>query len=402
MHTCDFAVVGGGIVGLAIARQILTQNPKVRLKVFEKELGSAEHASGRNSGVLHAGFYYSPDSLKAQLTRRGNALLTEFIQEHNLPFGRTGKVVVAQSSSDLPTLQTLFERGLANGVTLEFIDEQQLNELEPFAQTVERALWSPSTSVGDPSQTTEEVARDVVRRGGNILYGTAVQQILPNRTLTLSTGDIVQAGHVVNAAGLYADRLAHMVGMNDTYVMMPFKGLYWYAPSLKNQLRTHIYPVPSIENPFLGVHFTTTVYGDVKVGPTAIPSLWREDYGAFGGFSAKEVAQTLSNYPRFLFSKHHNVPKLISSEVPKYNRKYLLKTSKSLAPSLDLSAFTQKGRPGVRAQLMDRRTGKLEMDFVLRGSPEFTHVLNAVSPAWTSSLAVAEYVVNDMRTRNVM
>lgn len=402
MKSYDFAIIGGGIVGLAIARQILLQNPRSNVVVFEKELGSAKHASGRNSGVLHAGFYYSPDSLKAQLTKRGNALLTEFIQEHDLPFRKTGKVVVAQSHDELTTLQTLYERGLANGVTLEFIDEEQLRKIEPYAKTVERALWSPNTSVGDPTLTTEALAQDAIRRGVKIAYGSEVQKVTKDKTLFLASGDFAKAGHVINCAGLYADRFASMVGMNDNYVMMPFKGLYWYAPSLKDRLRSHIYPVPSIENPFLGVHFTTTVRGDVKVGPTAIPSLWREDYGGFSGFSAKEIAQTLSSYPTFLLSKHHNVPRLISSEVPKYIRKYLLKTSQALAPSIDLSAFTQKGRPGVRAQLMDRRTGKLEMDFVLRGSEDFTHVLNAVSPAWTSSLAVAEHVVSDMSQRNVI
>lgn len=400
MQKPDFSIIGAGIIGLTIGRQLLIENPGLKVLVIDKENLLAEHASGRNSGVIHAGFYYSPDTLKAQLTRNGNLLLHRFIEERNLPIRKSGKVVVTQSEEQLSTLNELYKRGQANGVPLEVITDKELFEIEPFAKTVGQALWSPTTSVSDPSQVTNEVANNFIEMGGEILRNTEVLRIEGSKLYT--TEGEIDSGHVINAAGLYADVFARQAGANDDYVMMPFKGLYWYAPSLKGQLNSHIYPVPNIENPFLGVHYTVTVSGDVKVGPTAIPALWREDYGGLTNAKLSESIQIASRYPRFLTSKHHNVPKLITSELPKYNRNYLLRQAAGLAPEIPAKAFTKKGRPGVRAQLLEKSSGRLEMDFVLRHVDKSTHVLNAVSPAWTSSFAVAQHVVQSMKSNKIL
>ena len=175
--------------------------------------------------------------------------------------------------------------------------------------------------------------------------------------------------------------------------MLPFKGLYWYGSWEPGRLQRHVYPVPDPRNPFLGVHLTVTVDGRAKIGPTAIPSLWREDYGGVSGFSLGETWDIARTYPSFLGSSHHDVPGLIRTELPKYSRKHLVNQGRELVPSVRPADFTTKGRPGVRAQLLNVREGKLEMDFVVRPGERSTHVLNAVSPAWTSSLAVADYVV---------
>ena len=396
----DIGIIGGGIIGLTIARHLLLTYPTLSVMVLEKEDSVAEHASGRNSGVLHAGFYYSPDTMKAQLTRRGNVLLHSFIEERNLPIRKTGKVVVVTKENQLDALHELARRGAANNVPLELIDESQLHKIEPYARTISKALWSPTTSVASPQGVTSEIAKAFSEAGGKLMNGIAVSKLVGSTVIT-NKGNFT-FGHIINSAGLYADVFAKQAGVNDDLVMIPFKGLYWYAPGLKNILKSHIYPVPDIENPFLGVHFTVTVAGDVKVGPTAIPSLWREDYGGLNNVNLKEILAISSKYPRFLTSKHHNVPKLIRSELPKYNKSYLLKQAAPLAPEIPTKAFTLKGRPGVRAQLLEIKSGKLEMDFVLRSTDTSTHVLNAVSPAWTSALAVAEYVVNDMCTRKVI
>ena len=404
MNSIDVAVIGGGIVGLALADAWLAAHPGSRVVVFDKEDALAAHASGRNSGVLHAGFYYAPDSLKAQLTRRGNQMLRAFCAEREVghrgdrrgrPGGihvrESGKVVVTTSPEQLPQLDELYARGQANGVPLEMVDEAGLRELEPLARTHERALWSPSTAVADPVAVVEALAARVRERGGEVRLGTPVIEAGPGWIRT--PYQRISVGHMINAAGLYADRVAHWFGVGGDYAMLPFKGLYWYSDWPAGQLQRHVYPVPDPRNPFLGVHLTVTVDGRAKVGPTAIPSLWREDYGGMRGVKPTEMAGIAKLYPRFVRSPHHDVPGLIRTELPKYSRRYLVKQARALVPSVRAEDFRERGRVGVRAQLLHVPTGKLEMDFVVRPGERSTHVLNAVSPAWTSSLAMAEWIV---------
>lgn len=402
-NTYDYVVIGGGIVGLAIADALLdrtgtdevdgrSRRPGPRVAVLEKEPAVGQHASGRNSGVLHAGFYYAPDSLKARLTRRGNELLHEFIRTEGLPLRACGKVVVTTADEQLPALQALAERGAANGVELELIGAQRLAELEPLARTVDRALFSPHTSVADPLAVTQALARRVVRRGGDLRLGEPVRRAEPG-WVTTAAPERIAAGHIINAAGLYADRLAHQFGVGLDYAMLPFKGLYWYGSWPAGRLRRHVYPVPDPANPFLGVHLTVTVDGRAKIGPTAIPALWREDYGGLRGFDAGEFAGIARLYPAFLTSPHHRAAALVADEVPKYWRRHLVNSARAMVPSVRPDAFRIRGRPGVRAQLFHVPSKKLELDFVVRGDEHATHVLNAVSPAWTSALAVAEELV---------
>lgn len=392
-RTADLAVIGGGIVGLAIADAWLARDPKASVVVYDKEPHLAAHASGRNSGVLHAGFYYAPDSLKARLTRDGNRMLREFCAERGVPVREAGKVVVTTSDDQLPALDELYRRGRANGVTVEMIDERQLADLEPLARTSTRAIWSPTTAVADPAQVVEALAQRVRDRGGRIVLQAEVTGAGPGWVMTTAEGRIT-TGHIVNAAGLYADTVARWFGVGEEYRMLPFKGLYWYGTWEPGRLTRHVYPVPDARNPFLGVHLTVTVDGKGKIGPTAIPALWREDYSNPRGLKPAELAAIARTYPRFLTSDHHDVPGLLRTELPKYSRTRLVRQASALVPSVRPEDFTIKGRPGVRAQLFHLPTKRLEMDFVVREGEGSTHVLNAVSPAWTSSLAVAKHVVD--------
>ena len=391
MRSPDVAVIGGGIVGLALADAWLTAHPGSSVVVFDKEERLAEHASGRNSGVLHAGFYYAPDSLKAQLTRRGNQLLRAFCAERGVPVRETGKVVVTTSPAQLTQLDALYARGQANGVPLEMVDESGLRDLEPLARTHERALWSPSTAVADPVAVVEALAARVRERGGVVRLGTPVVEAGPGWIRT--PHQRIEVGHTINAAGLYADRVARWFGVGEDYAMLPFKGLYWYSSWPAGRLQRHVYPVPDPRNPFLGVHLTVTVSGRTKLGPTAIPSLWREDYGGVRGIKPAELAGIAKLYPRFVRSPHHDVLGLVRTELPKYSRRHLVSQARALVPSVNAGDFRERGRVGVRAQLLHVPSGKLEMDFVVRPGERSTHVLNAVSPAWTSSLAMAEWIV---------
>lgn len=394
------AVIGGGIVGLAMADAILQRRPGISVAVLEKESTHAAHASGRNSGVLHAGFYYAPDTLKAALTRRGNELLTQFCQERSVPLRRCGKVVVAVDEAQLPGLQQLHERGVANGVDVRKVDPDELRQLEPLARTVGWALWSPTTSVADPVRVTRALAERVVERGGELLLDSPVTRARPGRLWV--SGTRWDVGHVVNAAGLYADRVARWFGFNDDYVVLPFKGLYWYGDWPRDTLTRLVYPVPDARNPFLGVHLTVTVDGRAKLGPTAIPALWREDYGGLAGFRREEALEIVRQYPRFLSSPHHDVPALIRSEVPKYWRRELVRQARALVPSVTPERFRIRGAPGVRAQLWSVPGRRLEMDFVVRGDRGSTHLLNVVSPGWTSALAVAAHVTDRLSAEGTL
>ena len=386
----DFGVIGAGIVGLAMANRIRQIHPNATIAVFDKEAAVGEHASGRNSGVLHAGFYYSPDSLKAALTRDGNKLLRDFCAEEEIAVKETGKVVVAQNSSAVAALQELHRRGNANGVVTELVTPEQLAELEPLAKTYEWALWSPNTAVANPLAVTQGLANKVVREGTTLKLGHEVLRTLPNRIIT-SLGNY-SVGHIINCAGLYADKIAKQFGYCDDYAMLPFKGLYWYGNWAPGTLQRHVYPVPDVRNPFLGVHLTVTIDGRAKIGPTAIPIFSRESYAGFGGLSPKEVLNIVGIYPKFLSSKHHDVLGLIKTEMPKYSQRHLVSQAKALVPSVEPKDFKLRGKPGIRAQLLDIKNKKLEMDFVVRGDESSTHLLNAVSPAWTSALAMANHV----------
>lgn len=387
----DFVIIGGGVVGLALAREIKLRDKTKSVAVLEKESDLGLHASGRNSGVIHAGFYYSPDSLKAKLTRQGNLLLHEFLAEKNIPVKNVGKVVVTTNQEQLKSLEELYRRGLANGVPLELIDEKELAQLEPNTRTVGKALWSPSTSVADPKSLVDALKQDLERFEVDVFLSEKVLDI-ENKNIKTEK-NVFSYGHLINAAGLYADKIAHKLGFGLKYDMLPFKGLYWYAPKLKNTIHHHIYPVPDPRNPFLGVHLTVTVSGDIKIGPTAIPAFWREDYGGFANFKIQELFQVLTDLPRFLVSPHHKALSLIATEMPKYSRKYLVNQAKKLVPALEQKDFNKKGQIGVRAQLFDKKAKRLEMDFVVESDNDSTHVLNAVSPAWTTSLSFAKHVV---------
>ncbi len=390
-RTADVVVVGGGIVGLALADAVLAARPGAAVVVLDKEPALGAHASGRNSGVLHAGFYYAPDSLKAHLTRRGNQLMHEFCDEHGVPVNRCGKLVVARGAGDLPALDDLLVRASASAVPVELVDEMQARELEPLARTVERALWSPTTSSASPLAVLDALAARVRRRGGEVRPGVEVTSARPGAVVTrVGTWSV---GHVVNAAGLQADRVAGWFGMCDDYAVLPFKGLYWYGDWPPGRLKRHVYPVPDPRNPFLGVHLTVTVDGRVKVGPTALPALWRESYGGLRGFDARDAARLARLLPRFLRSPHHDVPALLRQELPDWWRPHLVREAARLVPAVRPDQFLERGRPGIRAQLFHLPSRRLEMDFVVRGDADSTHVLNAVSPAWTSSLSFAEHVV---------
>lgn len=390
-RSADFLVVGGGVVGLAIARELKQHYPDQSVLLIEKESACGQHASSRNSGVLHAGFYYSPDSLKAKFCREGNRYWTEFCCERQLPINACGKLVVAQSEAEVPRLRALYERGLKNEVAVEWIDSQAMAQLEPLAASVGgNALWSPSTATVDPAAVLAALLADCRDRGVEIATATAFVGRQGEQVLT-SQGAIA-AGFVVNAAGLYADRVAAAYGVGGDYRILPFKGLYLYPDGATLPLRRHIYPVPEPDMPFLGVHWTVTVNGIAKIGPTAIPALWRQQYG-WRGIRWGELADIALRLGKMFFGGGPTFRRLVARELRKYSRRHLAWQAWRLLQNAPAVPYRTWGAPGIRAQLLNLKTGAMEMDFVVENGPRSLHVLNAVSPAFTCAVPFARHVV---------
>lgn len=396
MQTCDFLVIGGGVIGLSIARELKARHQHARITLIEKESSCGAHASGRNSGVLHAGFYYSPDSLKAKFTKLGNERMTAYCEEKGIPLNRCGKLVVAKDAGDLPSLDELVKRGRTNGIEIQELTEEDARRIEPRVKTHQRALFSPRTSTVNPQQVVNAMQRDALQDGIQIRLGSAY--LRRETTGVRTTTDTIAAGYVVNAAGLYADKIAMDFGFSEKYRILPFKGLYLYSNEPPGAIRTNIYPVPNLNNPFLGVHFTITADGKAKIGPTAIPAFWRENYEGLSNFNLGELLEVAGRGLGLLANAQFNYRRLAAEELAKYSRSKMVALASVLAEGVHEANYLKWGRPGIRAQLLDITKRKLEMDFVLEGDHRSMHVLNAVSPAFTCSLPFAGHVVDQIDT----
>jgi (S)-2-hydroxyglutarate dehydrogenase len=396
--TADFFVIGGGVIGLNIARGLRRTFSGASVHLIEKEVDCGLHASGRNSGVLHAGFYYSLDSLKAHFTWRGNRLLTEYCTEKKIPLNKCGKLVVARNLADHAGLDELLRRGRANGIPLEEISAKDAKAIEPRVKTYERALFSPTTSTVDPSQVMQAMKKDAVDE--NVQLHCGVRYLGSSKGQVKTTQGTYDVGYVVNAAGLYADRIARDYGFSEHYRILPFKGLYLYSSEQPGSIRTNIYPVPDLKNPFLGVHFTVTASGKAKIGPTAIPGFWLEQYGGMENFRLMEFLEVALRGLGLLVNSNFDFKTLAFREMGKYSKSKMVSLASQLVEGVKPEHYQTWGNPGIRAQLVDLKKRKLEMDFVLEGDRFSMHVLNAVSPAFTCGLPFAEHVCE--RIKNVL
>jgi (S)-2-hydroxyglutarate dehydrogenase len=396
----DIAIIGAGIIGLATALRLLERRPDLAVVVIEKEATVAAHQTGHNSGVLHAGLYYEPGSLKARLCREGKMELEAYCESHGIAVQRTGKLVVAIDESELGRFEALRERAMANEVAgLEEVGPERIRELEPHAAGI-RALWSAGTGIVDYSAVGQAFARDIVGRGAAIETGRAVTSIerrADEMVIATSRGELV-ARRVIACAGLQADRIAAMTEDDDPDrpCIVPFRGDYYtLRPEAEHLVRGLIYPVPDPRFPFLGVHLTRRIGGDVVAGPNAVLATAREGYGRLD-VSLRDLSDTLRN-PGFtrLARRYWRVG---ASEMWRdwYKRGFVRELRRYVpALSADHLVF---GPSGVRAQAL-RRDGSLVDDFLLAGSERVLHVLNAPSPAATSSLAIGRVLAGQAMER---
>jgi L-2-hydroxyglutarate oxidase LhgO len=397
-ESADVLIVGAGIIGLTLARELVAQGAE-GVVLLEKEDELGRHASGRNSGVLHAGIYYAPDSLKAKSCLRGNFLMREYCKSKGLPLAETGKVIVARSEAEIPTLEELHRRATANGARVDFVDEKQLAEIEPNARTAGKALYSHYTASVDPKAVLASLRSDLEAGGKvRILTSREFLGLRQPRVAATSGGDIA-FGRLLNAAGAHCDRVARCFGVARGLRLIPFKGIYRKLRKDRSfVVNGNIYPVPDVRNPFLGVHFSRSVHGDVYLGPTAIPALGRENYGIFAGMDGEGFK--IAAQDAVLFLRNPRFRSVALSEPRKYFPAAFHRDAARLVKRFDPGDFERAQKVGIRPQLVDWATKELVMDFLVVAEGDAVHVLNPVSPAFTSSMDIARTVVKEHFTKS--
>lgn len=380
MTDCKFLIVGAGIIGLTIARELLERGHS-DLIVVEKEPGPGFHASGRNSGVLHAGIYYSEDSFKARFCIEGNRMMKEFCRKKNLPLAETGKVIVAPLEEQLPGLHELKNRAEKNGAGVRLITKKELAKLEPFAFTHSDALHSPNTAVIDPHKILLALQEEILNSNrAKILYDTP-----------FSKDGNIRYEKLINAAGTHADRIAHEFGLARQYRIQPFKGTYHQIVST-DLVNGNIYSVPDLSNPFLGIHFCKNIHGQITLGPTAIPALSRENYGPLENLGRETFSILYRD--ALLLLRNRAFRNAASAQLKKYSRRVIYEEARTMVPELKFEDVQPSSKVGIRAQLVHWPARRLVMDFLILQNEQSLHILNAVSPAFTSSMAFAKHVAD--------
>jgi len=386
------AIIGGGIVGLATAHQLLERHPSVEVLVLEKESGAGRHQTGHNSGVLHCGLYYKPGSTKARLAVEGIRRMVAFCEQHSVPYDLCGKTVVATEQEEIPRLHALLERGKANGLEgLQLLGPEQIREFEPHAAGL-AGIRVPQEGIVDYSAVCAEMVKEIGARGGEIRFSSEVTRLRRKNRWTIHTrsGDY-EADYLINCAGLHCDRVSRKAGSRDAAKIVPFRGEYYkLKPERQHLVRNLIYPVPDPKFPFLGVHFTRLIHGGVEAGPNAVLAFAREGYRK-SDFSLRDTIETLTYRGFWRFFARY--PRMCWEEFKRsYSKKLFCQSLQRLVPELQREDLMQGGS-GVRAQALSPR-GELMQDFHFARQEGALHVLNAPSPAATAALSIADEIVD--------
>jgi L-2-hydroxyglutarate oxidase LhgO len=397
MKNYDLIIIGAGITGLSVAREKILGSPDCKILILEKEKIIGLHGSGRNSGVLHSGIYYPTDTLKAKFCTEGSALMSDYCKENNLPILECGKVILPTKIEDESQIDLLYERGINNGATVKIISQEELSEIEPEAKTVtNRALYSPNTSVVDPHAILNQVKFDLEKSGVTILFNERVISANPDAsTVETNKKNSFKYGHLINCTGQYSDVVSKVFNVGRQYTLLPFKGFYYGLSKTSNiKLNGLVYPVPDLNMPFLGIHSVKLVNGSVYFGPTAIPAFGREHYQGFEGVNVKDASSITYHLLRQYISNKKGFRAYTHQEASRFLKSEFLKSMQNLIPNLSSNDLVTSQKVGIRAQLLDKGRNELVMDFLVEKKDNTTHVLNAVSPAFTSAFSFAKYILN--------
>ena len=389
----DIGVIGGGIIGLATAMRLIQEYPQYKVVVLEKDSEIATHQTGHNSGVIHAGIYYAPGTQKANFCSTGGKLLREFCDERGIEYEMCGKVIIANTEEEIPRLDDLFQRGTANGaLDLELVGPERLRELEPHAAGL-KAIWSPNTGIIDFMKVSHAYATEFREGGGDLLTGTPVRGVVrrDDRLYMETPRGEITARHIINCAGLHADSVARMMGVDPGLRIVPFRGEYFsIRPERASLVNGLIYPVPNPAMPFLGVHFTKRINGSVEAGPNAVLAFAREGYKK----TSFNMGDTLGTflYPGFIRMAKKYWKTGLDEQWRSMRKSVFLKSLQTLMPEIQMEDLAAPGA-GVRAQSIDRK-GNLLQDFAISQTENAIHVLSAPSPGATSSLTISRYIVD--------
>ncbi|MCX7114399.1 MAG: L-2-hydroxyglutarate oxidase [Gammaproteobacteria bacterium] len=394
MKTYDFIIIGAGIVGMTVAYELRQRYPKASIAILDKEAKVGVHASGRNSGVLHSGIYYTNDTLKAKVCATGAAKMMAFAQTHQIPYAKSGKIILATSEHQLPVLDRLMKNARENGINAIKISGDEALKIEPHAALGPAAIYCPDTAVIDSLAALTKLQALLEKQGVCFHFQCQMTGLKQFNQLETRQG-LFSFGFLFNCAGAYADTLARYFGLAQDYMLIPFKGIYWKLSSEANSLiHSNIYPVPDVSLPFLGVHLTRVINGDVYVGPTAIPVFGRENYHHVKGLKLKEAFGIGATLARLYMENQNNFRLLAHTELLKYRKSVFLSSAQQLLPSLRAIDLIPTPKSGIRPQLMNIKTKKLEMDYIFQKTDCSVHVLNAISPAFTSSFEFARIIVD--------
>ncbi|MBC3437573.1 L-2-hydroxyglutarate oxidase [Pseudomonas sp. BW16M2] len=388
--TYDYCIIGGGIVGLATAMALLEQRPGASLLILEKEASLGRHQTGHNSGVIHAGIYYAPGSLKADLCKRGAQATKDFCSAHGIAFEVCGKLLVASNDLEVQRMQALYERSQQNGLKVERLDAGALREREPNI-VGKGALFLDATGIVDYQQVCDAMAKVIRQAGGELRLSTTVRAIQEHadHVAISADGNAWRARQLVACAGLQSDRLARLAGVKIDHQIIPFRGEYYRLPASKNQIVNHlIYPIPDPELPFLGVHLTRMIDGSVTVGPNAVLGFGRENYRKFS-VNWRDVAE-YARFPGFWKTIWNNLGSGTTEMKNSLFKRGYLEQCRKYCPSLEVEDLLPY-EAGIRAQAV-MRDGTLVHDFLFAETPRMVHVCNAPSPAATSAIPIGQMI----------
>lgn len=396
----DFVIIGAGIIGLSMAMELRKRYPDASIAVLEKEASPGKHASGRNSGVLHSGIYYNSDTLKAKVCSAGNMRMRQFADEHGIHYKRLGKIIIATCEEDIPIVERLLDNARQNKVSADRLDEQEIKKIEPFSNPYKIGIYSPDTAVIDSLAVISKLCELLSAKKVDLLYRQEVIGVSFREQKVRTKTCCYVYGFLFNCAGAYADRIASYFGLGQDYVLLPFKGIYYkIRPEKQNMVRGNIYPVPDINLPFLGIHLTKVISGELYAGPTAIPALGRENYGILSGARILEGMEIARYLLGMYVSNHNSFRKLVYIELRKYFKSHFVDAIRRLVPALTADDLVSSTKVGIRPQLVDINAKKLVMDYIIEQTPTSMHVLNAISPAFTSAFAFVELLADRLEKK---
>ena len=397
-------IIGSGVVGLTLAYEITNHNPEYEITIFEKEDNSIRHGTGRNSGVIHSGIYYTPNSLRSKLCIEGSRLMKKFIEEHNLYLNPCGKLLIPRFSKDLESLDFLFNRSKEVGVNaIKLNSKEEILKIEPNCNPhFDQALFIKDTAIGDPKEVSAKLLELLNQRKVSIFYHHEVSKVVSSKGLVYVKDTLFEFDLVINAAGLHADKIAEISNLETNYSSLPFKGKYWSVKTTNpNELpKTLLYPVPNLAHPFVGIHTVYDKSGNFYLGPSSTPVFGKEAYKPFQKFKFIEFITLVIKFVVKILKNENKLRNLAISEFQNLFLSHIKKSTKVyFKNSLEL-ILNESEKVGIRSQIFDNKSKTLFNDFVVIKQNKTVHILNAISPAWTSSFAMAKYIYQEFIDQN--